>query len=180
VLCSRRRSNGRPCQQAALSWPRAAAGTDPVACQFHMSAQEKQDRRRGLYGNADEVMTAFIASDPVCWSWPVPRAPLAGDDEAALHGWHDRRCAVCGSDDPRLVIDHDHGTGLVRGLLCPPCNRKEGARYGGVFDRYRQRPPASILGVLVRYWNPGTREYAEPVPPAGHHWSDNAMRGVGL
>lgn len=32
-------------------------------------------------------------------------------------------CAVC-SDVPRarLVIDHDHDTGVIRGLLCSPCN----------------------------------------------------------
>jgi hypothetical protein len=35
-------------------------------------------------------------------------------------------CAACGSSDPKrkagFVIDHDHTTGLVRGLLCHNCN----------------------------------------------------------
>lgn len=36
-----------------------------------------------------------------------------------------RRCAVCEKTFTRTrppVIDHDHATGHVRGLLCSPCN----------------------------------------------------------
>jgi len=34
-------------------------------------------------------------------------------------------CAICGArpKSRRLNIDHEHGTGAVRGLLCPRCNR---------------------------------------------------------
>lgn len=32
------------------------------------------------------------------------------------------RCAICGSDDERLVIDHCHEQNTVRGLLCGGCN----------------------------------------------------------
>lgn len=44
-------------------------------------------------------------------------------------------CAICGAEDTyhqsgrradRLPVDHDHDTGVVRGILCSPCNRAIG------------------------------------------------------
>jgi hypothetical protein len=37
------------------------------------------------------------------------------------------RCKVCGTDTPnchhkRFVVDHNHKTGVIRGLLCSTCN----------------------------------------------------------
>lgn len=33
-------------------------------------------------------------------------------------------CAICAGPMSRAVIDHDHATGKVRGVLCHPCNIK--------------------------------------------------------
>jgi ssDNA-binding Zn-finger/Zn-ribbon topoisomerase 1 len=58
-----------------------------------------------------------------CGKIPKPRGPRA-------HGLTDQQvrefkigkvCAICGSDR-NLVIDHDHKTGIIRGVLCHPCN----------------------------------------------------------
>jgi hypothetical protein len=32
------------------------------------------------------------------------------------------KCVICGSDE-KLVVDHNHSTGDIRGMLCNHCNR---------------------------------------------------------
>lgn len=48
------------------------------------------------------------------------------------------RCAVCGSDDPghygKFVVDHDHETDAVRGLLCDDCNKGLGNFKDSIFN----------------------------------------------
>lgn len=48
-------------------------------------------------------------------------------------------CAICGGAEPtgrRLAVDHDHATGVVRQLLCKPCNVSIGSM-GEDVDRLR-------------------------------------------
>jgi hypothetical protein len=59
------------------------------------------------------------------------------------------RCAICKTDKPRgrygvWYVDHDHATGIVRGLLCFNCNK-----HLGFYERisegilfYLKKPPA--------------------------------------
>lgn len=60
------------------------------------------------------------------------------DDYDALHAMQDGKCAICErSSRRRLHVDHDHVTGLVRGLLCNSCNLALG-QLGDDHERVRR------------------------------------------
>lgn len=61
---------------------------------------------------------------------------------AALHDLQAGRCAICGTDG-KLHLDHDHATGLARGLLCRSCNNREGKSDAPDIQTYLANPPAA-------------------------------------
>lgn len=81
-----------------------------------------------------------------------------------LMGMQQGRCAICCVDDypeRRLQADHDHETGLLRGMLCPPCNNRESRYRRGVDDAgvraYLASPPAAGLKWMWKlpdWWTP--------------------------
>lgn len=60
---------------------------------------------------------------------------ITSQDYQRMHKEQGGKCAICGGEGflmnterhkVKLVVDHDHSTGEVRGLLCHNCNRALG------------------------------------------------------
>lgn len=78
------------------------------------------------------------------------------------------RCAAClrFPDGRNLAVDHDHATGLIRGLLCLNCNRR-------VIGRYRGAEGANTLDRAARYLrNPPAQDIMR-----GHRVSERRPNG---
>lgn len=171
--CTATAKSGRPCRALAIRWPYGLDG-NPHLCAKHAPAHLR-DMRDSLFAEEERRRIEWLdARNPECWSWgavldwdaiAVYYGGPTGDllkrfekrEERALRiafaAWHNNRCAVCGFSKVELVDDHDHDTGLIRGLLCRSCNASE-PHDDGLFRKYRERPPAKILGVQLRYWDP--------------------------
>lgn len=70
----------------------------------------------------------------------------------------DGRCAICVTDVPgsraeMFVVDHDHQTGRVRGLLCDACNKALGG--------FRDDP--GLLDLAAVYLRNFLRDDAKPI-----------------
>ena len=123
----------RPCAQCGLNRAeRFYAGPRARKCQTCLKAN------RSAATHARRVLTTY---------------GLTTEQYEALLAHQDGACAICcGSRRYRLNVDHDHSTGLVRGLLCRRCNKllrdvRDNALVLGAAARFLQRPPAVELGI---------------------------------
>lgn len=175
----------------------------PHSCLQHLTPEERAEYESEIAAAKAADEEAYRQVDqmaPACWGWPVPRNPAPRDPAsifapgetpertiarlrdslrdpdvaglAVIEEWQAGRCGIC-SMEAQLVTDHDHSTGLVRGLLCHSCNTAEAFRTVGPYRRYRERPPAAILGVKASYWDPFTGEYAQPILGRASNRRDN-------
>ncbi len=47
---------------------------------------------------------------------------MISDQQLAFIKSTTKECVICGAEE-QLVVDHDHATGKIRGMLCNHCNR---------------------------------------------------------
>lgn len=64
------------------------------------------------------------------------------------------KCAICqkGITLAEACLDHDHSTGLVRGVLCRNCNGIEGKIKNLVTRARRWHTHQDYIGLVLKYW----------------------------
>lgn len=76
------------------------------------------------------------------------------------------KCCIC-KIDLRCVtpcLDHDHKSGLIRGVLCTNCNAMEGKIFNVSRRGKRQRTEAEFLKSILEYW-----EFSNDYPRTEFH-----------
>ncbi|GGU44865.1 hypothetical protein GCM10010289_76860 [Streptomyces violascens] len=137
-------------------------------CTDHPQAEEAGDAEQdAICDRCDERATAWDAfeamldaTEPACWDWPVPPYDPHQEPAQRFLAFHAGQCAMCGNQpagDEQHHEDYDTDTRVVRGLLCTTCTA-EAAEGGSHWDRYRDRHPATILGLTQTHpWLRGRR-----------------------
>lgn len=105
-------------------------------------------KRQALHAGRDALVDVLLGRSVEWVPWPSKPEDQAYVMREVLRVDQENRCAVCGNFGPTM-LDHDHETGEVRGLLCGGCNADEG--YAGTasepqFIAYRADPPAARFG----------------------------------
>lgn len=109
------------------------AKKDPEAKRAYRREYYRQNRERLLEQQRERGKRNYAAK-PEAYSRRSRKSRLktqynlTEDEYQKMLSEQDFRCAICGSRSGRrksshpLLVDHDHETGEVRGLLCQPCN----------------------------------------------------------
>jgi hypothetical protein len=84
---------------------------------------------------------------------------ITEDEYWAIYEFQGGRCYICqraNGNYKRLSVDHDHKTGVVRGLLCTMCNKytlgwaRDSVEFFGRAIKYLTDPPAvQVIGERI-------------------------------
>lgn len=79
----------------------------------------KRECGRRSYSKLHKGNSDYLRNRNLKWNYNITL-----DDYNKIHNQQNGTCAICKESDPsgRLVVDHCHKTGKVRGLLCNRCN----------------------------------------------------------
>lgn len=89
---------------------------------WRASSSKDNDRNKAY----NKLNAARIRGHKLRKYWPGSTAEQANEMFELLYKIQDGGCAICKRVSKRLVVDHHHGSGVVRGLLCNSCNRALG------------------------------------------------------
>lgn len=110
----------KPCVRAKNNaWRRANKGK-VAECKrrYYMNNWEAIRQHRKAYMATRQVEAAEYRRR---WNL-AKRYGITMEQYADLWDRQGRACGLCGKQGTRTVVDHDHATNVVRGILCPGCN----------------------------------------------------------
>lgn len=101
------------------------------------------------------------------------RRPFTEADYQALYDAQGGRCYVCRrrSNSRRLAVDHDHGSGLVRGLLCPDPERGCNKAVLGNIEAHAQDSALAAAKRIVEYLEAPPATKLWPAAPVLPEWA---------
>lgn len=109
----RRRQTCRACRNAQRAAARVANGIREKALSSYRDMKENDPERWNYLHGATGALRRKYGLTP--------------EQVEAMKAAQDGRCAICQQEPKkRLVVDHCHTTGRVRGLLCDGCNMSIG------------------------------------------------------
>ena len=93
--------------------------------EYRKNNKEEINRRQNEYYKRNKETINRKAK----WVALYSKYKITKADYEKLYLKQNGRCAVCKKEFPSLSVDHNHETGIVRGLVCTKCNTALGLVY---------------------------------------------------
>lgn len=125
----------------------------------HCSSCGERKTLDQFYNDSKTGTPLYICKECFRWEHRLREYGITREQYGALFTAQEGKCACCclrwggNAKHPDLVVDHDHATGKIRGLLCPDCNQMLGHAKDSqdtlqkalAYLQLHQSPPAGTL-----------------------------------